>query len=300
MATTVSTINEALVDNRVVAALRTVVPLLKFFSYQIDLGEKTTSDVVYVPIATDPSVGNKTAGTFVTAGGTVAGTSVTLSRFRGAAWDATEGSMRSELLASYWADKAAGAVYVCAKDVIDYALTLVLKATYGDADADKLVIAPGDFGQEDLASLWGKGVAKIKNQTRNVLLNTAYAQNLFGTSQIALIYANAGNNFLSTGILPQMLGMNVAHYTDIPTNSEDLGGMVIGRAAILIATAKPSQLMASGEGNIKERRFITDADSGLTVQYTVKADAGGTLSGECAILYGCAAGQNAIVRLVNG
>jgi hypothetical protein len=125
MASTISTINQTLVEQRVVVALRYMLPSLQALSLGISSEGKIQNDVVYVPISTDPSAQSKTAGTQVTANGTVAGTAVTLSNFYGAAWDAKEGAMPSSLLPQYWADKAAGSVYSLAKQVIDAALGLV-------------------------------------------------------------------------------------------------------------------------------------------------------------------------------
>ena len=299
MATTISGINNALVDERVVPALRSLLPVLNMFSYAIEQEEKIQNDVVYVPIATDPSKATKTAGTMLTAGGTLAGTTVTLDTFEGAAWEAVEGTMRPELMSQYWADKAAGAVYVTAKGAIDAALALVTASNFGNDAADKLTVAPADFGQNDLADLWSKGTAKIKRQQKNVLLNTAYAAALFSDSSLATIFASAGNNFIASGTIPGFIGMNIAHYQDLPSNSQNLGGVVLGRAALLIGLARPSMLMQGGQGNIIERRVITDPDSGISCMYTVKGDAGGTMTGEVCLLYGVAKGQDAAVRLVS-
>lgn len=299
MASTISSINNALVDARVVPALRSLLPILNMFSYGIEQGEKIVNDVVYVPIATDPSKATKTAGTMLTASGALAGTTVKLDTFEGAAWDATEGTMRSELFSQYWADKAAGAVYVTAKSAIDTALALVTASNFGNTTNDKVVVAAADFGQNDLASLWQKGTTKIKRQQKNVMLNTAYAASLFGNSALATIFASAGNNFISSGTIPGFIGMNVAHYQDLPSNSENLGGVVLGRAALLIALARPSMLIEAGEGNVVDRRIIQDPDSGISCMYTVKADAGGTVTGEVCLLYGVAKGQDAAVRLVS-
>lgn len=299
MATTMSNINEALVDNRVVEALRQVLPLFRAFSYLIEEDDRTASDTTIVPLATDPTVGDKTAGTFVSAGGTLAGTTVTYNKFRGAAWDAIEGTIRASLLPAYWADKAAGAVYGVAKDVIDYALSLITAANFGNASTDKLVCAPADFGQADAAELWGKGVAKAKRQSRFFMMNTAYAASVFGDSQLALINATAGSNAIQTGILPNFLGLTQAHYADFPTNSENLGGAIIGQAALAVAIARPGFFLNAGDGDIIERRIITEPDSGLSCMYTTKASAGGTLSGEVALLYGASKGQNSVVRLLS-
>lgn len=298
MASTISTVNEALVDDKVVEALRYVMPMLNSFSLGITAEGKIQSDVVYVPIATDPTVASKTAGTIVSATGTVAGTSVTLSNFYGAGWDVNEGRMSSRLLPSYWADKAAGAVYVLAKQVVDAALALITASNYSDTDDDKLSVAPGDFGLSDVALLWEKAETKIKQRQRSLGLNAAYAAAVMGESNVALVYSNTGNNFVQSGIVPQMIGMNTWAYGAFPSNSENLGGAVFGKAAILVGVAPPDQILSSGEGDIIERRLITEPDSGITAMYTSTATAGGNLAGEVALLYGVAKGQNAVVRLV--
>jgi len=299
MPSTISGINEALVDEKIHEALKHVLPLLSAFSYVIEQDDRIQNDTVQVPLATDPTVGTKTAGTFVAADGALTAATVTYNRFRGAGWDATESLMRGSLLEQYWADKAAGAVYGVAKDAIDFALALVTKANYGDADADKLIVAPADFGQDDAALLWSKATTKIKRQSKVFMMNTPYAAQLFGNSNLALIYASAGNNFLQSGQLPQFLDLNQMHYADMPSNSENLGGAIIGRAAIAVGLARPGFFLQSGEGNIVERRIITESDSGLSAMYTIKADAGGTLSGEVAMLYGASKAQDSIVRLVS-
>jgi len=300
MASNISSINEALVDERVVAALRYVLPLLRTFSFGVDSKEKIKDDSVYVPIATDPTVATKTAGTMVTAGGTLAGTQVTLDTFEGAGWDAKEGEMSPGVFANYWADKAAGAVYACAKQVIDAALALITAANFADTASDKVVCTAADFGQADLAELWEKAEGKIRQRVRSLGLNSAYSAALLGESNLGLIFATAnGTNFIQSGILPQLIGMNTWGYGALPSNSENLGGAVIGQAALLVGSAPVAELMSAGDGNIFERRNIVDPESGLSVLYTATADGGGTLAGECAVLYGVKKGQDAVVRLVS-
>lgn len=298
MASTLSNINQALVDDRVIPALRYVLPLLRAFSLRIETQGKIKTDSIYVPIATDPSGAAKTAGTLATGSGTLAGSQVTLDTLWGAGWDATETSISARLFEAYWADKAAGGVYVLAKKVIDSALALITAANYGDDDEDKLVVAPADFGQNDLAELWKKAQEKILQREQTLMLNSAYAAALMGNSNLALVFATQGQGFVSNGMLPSpLLGMPGHHYGAFPTNSQSLGGAVLGRAAILVATAPIDSLMAAGDGNIVERRDITEPESGLTVTLTTKADAGGTVSGEVAVLFGVLKGQDACVRL---
>lgn len=305
MATTISTINEALVDSKVTEALRFVLPALNAFSMRAERSRSDGSgfiqnDVLYVPVATDPTPQSKTAGTMVTFGGTLAGTAVTLSNFYGASWGCTEGTMSAGLFGAFWADKAAGAIYSLAKQVVDAAMALVLKADYGDGDADKLVCAEADFGQNDLASLWKKSEVKIKQRQRTLFLNAGHASALMGGTGLALVYAAAGGgNFIATGVLPQMIGMNTWAYGALPDNGENLCGFVVGKAAIGVAVAPPDPLAAAGQGNIVERRIITDPESGISALYTMTADGGGSIAGECALLYGVKKIQNSIVRVVS-
>jgi hypothetical protein len=120
-----------------------------------------------------------------------------------------------------------------------------------------------------------------------------------GETNLSLIFATAGgNNALATGVLPQLIGMNTMAYAALPSNSQSLGGVVLGKAAIGAAVAPPDQLAASGEGDIVERRIITEPESGISVLYTMTASGGGTIAGECCLLYGVAKLQDAAVRLV--
>jgi hypothetical protein len=301
MATTISTINQSLVDQKVVEALRYFLPMLKAFSYRVESDGKIQNDIVYVPIATDPTAQSKTAGTMVTGNGTLAGTAVKLSNFYGASWDAMEGKIAGSLFENYWADKAAGAVYSLAKQIIDDALAVITAANFLNVEGtDKLTVAAADFGQHDLAELWRIAGSKIKQREISLGLNGNYAAALMGETNLGMIFSNSGNNFVESGLLPKLIGMNTWAYHAFPSNSENLGGAVFGRAAILVGSAPPSPLAAAGEGNIVERRIITEPESGVSVLYTMTADGGGKVAGECAVLYGVAKGQNACVRLVTG
>lgn len=300
MATTISTINESLVDQKVVAALRYFLPMLKAFSYRVESEGKIQNDIVFVPIATDPTAQSKTNGTRVGANGTLAGQSVTLSNHYAAGWDATEGSIAPPLFGNYWSDKAAGAVYALAKQVVDASLAVITAANFGSTEGiDKLTVAAADFGANDLAKLWQYGATKIKQREISLGLNAAYAAALLGETSLAQVFATGGTNFIATGVLPTLIGMNTWAYPAFPANGENLGGAVFGRAAILVGVAPVAPLAAAGEGNIVERRIITEPDSGISVLYTMTADGAGVVNGECELLYGVAKGQDAVVRLLS-
>jgi len=297
MATTVGTVNQSLVDAKVVEALRSVLPLLNAFSYRPTAEGKIKNDAVYVPIATDPSAQSKTAGTAVTANGTIAGTSVTLSNHYAAGWDCNEGAMPADLFPSFWADKAAGAVYSLAKQVVDATLALITATNFSDSEGtDKLTVAIADFGMSDLALMWSYAEAKIKQRQKTFIMNPSVAGAIFGESVITSSFSNVGNNIIQTGNVPGLLGMPALMYGAFPSNSENLASAIVGKAALLCAVAPPQSLSVSGEGAVAESRIITDPESGISCLYKSTATHGGNVAGECSILYGVAKGQNAVVR----
>jgi hypothetical protein len=296
MATTFATINQSLVDNAVVSALRSLKPMLSAFSYRPVTEGRIKSDIVYVPIATDPTAQSKTAGTAVTDNGTIAGTAVTLSNHYAAGWTANEGTMPASLFPAFWQDKIAGGVAALGKQVIDAGLALVTEANYGSTEGtDKLTIAIADFGLSDLTTLWQYAIAKIKGQRMSYGMNPAVAGAIFGESNIASAFAYNGTNYIQTGAVPQLLGMNTWMYGDFPNNnSEGMASAIFGQAAILACTAPIDDLIGVS-GEIIERRNITDPETGIACTYTMYASGAGAVTGEVQLLYGVAKGQNAIV-----
>jgi len=295
MATTFATINQTLVDNQVVSALRTLKPMLDAFSYRPTQEGAIQNDIVYVPIATDPTAQSKTAGTAVTDNGTVAGTAVTLSNLYAAGWTANEGTMPASLFPAFWADKISGGVAALGKQIIDAGLALVTTGNYGSTEGtDEMTITIADFGLSDLTTLWQYAIAKIKGQEMSFGMNPAVAGAIFGESTIASAFAYNGTNFIQTGAVPQLLGMNTWMYGDFPANSQSLASAIFGKAAILAATA-PVESLVGTAGEIMERRIITDPESGISVLYTMYASGAGKVTGEVQVLYGVAKGQDAIV-----
>ncbi len=297
MATTVATINQSLVDKKVIEGLRSILPVLSAISYRPVTEGKIKNDSIYVPIATDPTAQSKTAGTLVTANGTLAGTQVQLSNHYAAGWQFNEGEVPADLFPEAWADKVSGSVYALAKQVVDATLALVTASNYGDSEGtDKLTVAIADFGMSDLATLWQYGAAKIKQRQRTFIMGPSVAGAIFGESVITSSFSNVGNNLVATGNIPNLLGMPAIMYDAFPNNSENLASCIVGKAAMLACSAPPQALGAAGEGAVSESRVIMDPDSGISVLYKSTIEVGGAVKGECSILYGVAKGQNAAVR----
>jgi hypothetical protein len=301
MASVMTLINEALTDKSVVEAIRSIPPALDSFSFRAGSDmEFIEGNSVYVPLATDPTVQNKIAGTTPAASGTLTGVPVTLNVHKSAPWDAIEGKIGASMFASWWAAQAAGAVRGCVLAAVNSALTLIVKSTYGDVEnTDKITQAPANFKQAELGLLIAAAARKIKGTGKSFGMNPAYWGALLGNPSLGMQLALSGLSPLQTGIIPSFAGLGKAWMLpEFPSNSQNLGGAVFGKAAIAIAAGVPSQLMGPGDGNIMDSRVITDPDSGISVLYRVKAEGGGTVTGEVSMIYGFAAGQNSIVRLV--
>jgi len=195
---------------------------------------------------------------------------------------------------------AAGAGYSIAKQVIDAAMALVTAANYGDADADKLVSAAADFGQNDLGLLLSKAETKKLGRDRSLILNANYAGSLIGESSLGLILATMGDTALKTAALPPLMGMTTYMYGGLPTNSENLGGFVCDKAAIAVGMAAPELLAGPGEGNLVSAEIISDPDGQVAALYKKWYDAdAGTVYGSIAVLYGVAKIQDSIIRIVS-
>jgi len=300
MATTVSNVNTALVDERVVEPLRYMRLAMSMFSYAVRApGSVIKDNVVRVPFAVDPDLATKTLGTFATGTGSVSGTNVTLDTLPAAGWDMKEGEVTRATYEQAFADKLVGGVYVVTKRIIDLAMAYVTKANFGDTAADKFVCPVVDFSQSQLGLFCDKADQKIKQREQSIVLNSAFANSLLGQSVVGITQALSGKNTMESGELPPTLwGRRAAKYTPLATNDEALGGAIFGRAAICVALAVPDQLMSAGEGNIINRGVISDEETGISLLWTEKGDAGGTRSGEVYVMAGFAKGQNAVVRLV--
>jgi hypothetical protein len=184
--------------------------------------------------------------------------------------------------------------------LITDALTLVTKANYSDVEnTDKITQAPANFKQTELGLLIAAAARKIKGTGKSFGMNPAYWGALLGNPSLGMQLALSGLSPLQTGIIPSFAGLGKTWMLpEFPTNSENLGAAVFGKAAIAVAAGVPSQLIAAGEGNVMDSRVITDPESGISVLYRVKAEGGGTVTGEVSLIYGYAKGQDGIVRVV--
>ncbi len=295
MATTLSNLSIAGIEMAIQSALKNALVPINAFSIGVSTDGMRKDDVKRVPVLTDPTAQSKTLGTAITANGAVTGKDVTLNTPKEAAFDLIEGAVSASEAQTYAEGLAAGAVYSIAKDILDAAFALVTAANY----ATKHTVAAADFGMDDLGLLFQAAEDKKLGRTRSLILNAGYTAQLIGNSNLGLVLATLGDTALKTALLPSLMGMTSYMYSGLPTNSENLGGVVIDKTAIAIAVSPIEQLIGAGEANCMFNNRVTEPESGLTVNYKMVGDAdGGKIKGIVSVIYGVAKVQDALVRIV--
>lgn len=296
MATTLTNMNETLIVSQIIAALKNALIPVNAVSFGVDTVGRVKDDVLRVPVITDPSAQTKTPGTGLTSDGAAATTSVTLSTLKEAKWQLNEAEVNASRASQVFAALAQGAAYSLAKTVLDAICALVTNANF----ASKHTVPSGDFGQNDIGELFRLAEVAKLGRDRSMVLNAAYAAALFGNSNLALILATQGNNIITTGTLPPLLGMVNYVYSALPDNSENLGGFVADKTAIAAGIAPPEPLADAGEGNLTSSEIITDPESTVSALYKRWYDAdAGTVYGSLSVLYGVSKVNASIVRIVS-
>ncbi len=296
MATTLTNLSMAGIEMAIQAALKNALVPINAFSLGISTEGMRKDDVKRVPVLTDPTAQSKTLGTATTENGAVTGKDVKLDTPKEAAFKMKEGEVSASEAQSFAEGLAAGAVYSLAKDILDAAFNLVTAANY----ATKVTSAAADFGMDDLGLLFAAAETKKLGRVRSLILNSSYVAQLLANSQLGITLATIGSDALKTAVLPPLLGMQSYMYSGLPTNNENLGGMVIDKTSIAVAVSPIEQLVAEGEADCLFNKRVSDPDSGLTVNYKMVGNAdGGYIKGIVSVMYGVAKVQDAIVRLVS-
>jgi hypothetical protein len=295
MATNYTSLDMTKLEMAVQGALKYALIPISAFSKGVSSEGMAKDDVVKAIVGTDPTAQTKTVGTALTANGTLTGVSITLDTVKSAKFDLIEGNVPSSRLQSYAEGLFAGSVYSIVKALFDSALGLVTATNF----ATKVTCSEADFGQLKLAELMKAAEDKKLGRNRSLILNAGYASQLVGSSSLGLILATMGDQALKTAKLPPLLGMNSYMYSGLPTNSENLGGMVIDPSAIGVVMAPMGDLLSSGQGDVLENGLVSEPESGVTVNMRMTGDGdGGKLSGHITLMYGVAKIQDALVRVV--
>jgi hypothetical protein len=165
---------------------------------------------------------------------------------------------------------------------------LVVAANYSSTQATGAALSYSEV-------VTAKGVldAAKASDTRALIVNPTYANNLLTDAQIAAAYA-LGAQVIQTGQIGQIGGMSVYQWSSLPTNSENLGGFACGSDAIAVASGLP---LAEIPGF--ETATAIDADTGLGIQILMGQEQSGYYNVTATLLFGAAKGRaTSLTRLL--
>jgi hypothetical protein len=287
MANSIATAPSILAES-VIASIKGKLPALKSFSSVFSTLEGTAGKSVFVPL-----IGTSTATEFGASGyltqddATLAGVTVTLKHFkvssRFSPLDVK--SYGAQYLVNAFTPTAANAIAeACLKEVGD----LITVANYSSGAVTGAALSYAEV-------VTAKGVldAAKASDTRALILNPTYANNLLTDSQIAAAY-QFGSNVIQTGVLGQIGGMNVFQFNSLSGNSEGLAGFACGSDAIAVASGLPMSEIPGFETAV-----AVDADTGLGIQIIMGQEQSGYYNVTATLLFGAAKGRaTSLTRLL--
>lgn len=278
----------AILAESVIASIKGKLPALKSFSSVFSTLEGSAGKSVFVPL-----IGTSTATEFGASGyltqddATLAGVTVTLKHFkvssRFSPLDVK--SYGAQYLVNAFTPTAANAIAeACLKEVGD----LITNANY----SSNAVTGAGLTYAEVVTA---KGVldAAKASDTRALIVNSTYANNLLTDSQIAAAY-QFGANVIQTGQIGQIGGMSVFQFSSLGANGENLAGFACGSDAIAVASGLPMSEIPGFETAV-----AVDTDTGLGIQIIMGQEQSGYYNVTATLLFGAAKGRGtSLTRLL--
>jgi hypothetical protein len=278
----------AILAESVIASIKGKLPALRSFSSVFSTLEGQAGKSVFVPL-----VGTSTATEFGASGylsqddATLTGATVTLKHFkvssRFSPLDVK--SYGAQYLVNAFTPTAANAI---AEACLAEVSALILAANYSSSQASGASLSYAEV-------ITAKGVldAAKASDTRALILNSTYANNLLTDAQIAAAYA-LGAQVIQTGQIGQIGGMSVYQFTSLPTNSENLAGFACGSDAIAVASGLPMSEIPGFETAV-----AVDADTGLGIQIIMGQEQSGFYNVTATLLFGAAKGRaTSLTRLL--
>jgi hypothetical protein len=270
----------AILAESVIASIRGKLPMLKSFSSVFSTLEGTAGKSVFVPL-----VGTSTASEFGSGGyltqddATLTGATVTLKHFK-------VSSRFSPLdVKSYGAQYLVNAFTPTAANAISEACLAEVAALITVANYASGAVTGASLSYAEVVTAKGVLDAAKASDTRALVLNSTYANNLLTDAQIAAAY-QLGATTITTGQIGQIGGMSVFQFTSLPSNSEGLAGFACGSDAIAVASGLP---MAEIPGF--ESAVAIDADTGLGIQILMGQEQSGFYNVTATLLFGAAKGR---------
>lgn len=278
----------AILAESVIASIKGKLPALKSFSSVFSTLEGSAGKSVFVPL-----IGTSTATEFGASGyltqddATLAGVTVTLKHFK-------VSSRFSPLdVKSYGAQYLVNAFTPTAGNAIAEACMAEIAALITNANYSSNSVPGAALSYAEVVAAKGVLDTAKASDTRALIVNPTYANNLLTDSQIAAAYA-LGAQVIQSGQIGQIGGMSVYQWSSLPTNSENLAGFACGSDAIAVASGLPMSEIPGFETAV-----AVDADTGLGIQIIMGQEQSGYFNVTATLLFGAAKGRaTSLTRLL--
>lgn len=149
-------------------------------------------------------------------------------------------------------------------DVVNDVLSLVLAATFTETAYAQPAAA---FDSQDVAEL--KGAADLLNWPaagRSLIINSAYDVNMLKDTAITNALAFGDNSPIREGRIQRIVGFDYIPDGRVPTNAENLQGMIVFKSALLVGFA-PVEPTAEVRQQLSSYEEVTDPETGATFSY---------------------------------
>lgn len=300
MATTLTGFNDSRLMGRMIASLKATLMSAKAVSFAADLGDgnagKTKGDTVNVPVMGAMTSTTRVLGAAGASQGSGTVVPVTLADPISAQWDTIDGATKAGTFEAL----AIEGVNAAAKGALNTIFAVATGANFGNTTADKLVCSSADFNMDQVGLALDKAITKKVGADKSLVLNGAYATKLLTNGTYALVLATTGDKSLQTGIMPPLMGMQSYMYSELPSNSENLVGLICGKTAIAAGMAPVKAQAQSGMGDLVFEQIVVDPETDLGFSYRVwyKSDEG-KLFGRVELMITAVKVQDALVRIVS-
>jgi|GEM_PF-460919 len=149
-------------------------------------------------------------------------------------------------------------------DVFADTFSIVTAANYG---ASVFTGVASTFDSVDIADL--KGVADVANwpmEGRSLILKSAYDVNVLKDASVKAAYAFGSAEPIRLGSIPSIFGLDYYVVNALPSNGENLVGVLMHKSAILFAT---SPIMPADEvrAQLSAYEVVTNAETGISFEY---------------------------------
>jgi hypothetical protein len=278
----------AVLAESVINSIKGKLPALKSFSSVFSTLEGQAGKSVFVPLvgtasATEFGASGYTAGDDQT----LTNATVTLKHFKVSARFSPLDvkSYGAQYLVNAFTPTAANAI---AEACLAEVSALIVAANYSSSQATGASLSYSEV-------ITAKGVLDTAkaSDTRALILNATYANNLLTDAQIAAAYA-LGAQVIQSGQIGQVGGMSVYQFTSLPTNSENLAGFACGSDAIAVASGLPMSEIPGFETAV-----AVDSDTGLGIQIIMGQEQSGYYLVCATLLFGAAKGRaTSLTRLL--